>query len=220
MEEIELQTKRISVITGHYGSGKTNFAVNLALHRAREGKKVCVVDLDTVNPYFRTADFQELFSKNNIELVTPEFANTNLDLPVLSGRVGALLQDQSCDVILDAGGDDAGAAVLGCYAEQILTQPHEVFYLYNCYRYHTEDPDEAAGILRAIEQASRLKVTVIVNNSNLGQQTTGQDLAASFAPARKLSENTGIPIGAACIRSDLAQEVPGALPIEIFVKII
>ena len=116
-----MQTKRISVVTGHYGSGKTNFSVNLALWLARQGKRVCVVDLDTVNPYFRTADYEQLFASQGVELIVPEFANTNLDLPVLSSRIGAVLQDESVDVVVDAGGDDAGAAVLGCYAQQILS---------------------------------------------------------------------------------------------------
>ncbi|EEG31291.1 hypothetical protein CLOSTMETH_01088 [[Clostridium] methylpentosum DSM 5476] len=215
-----LQTKRISVVTGHYGSGKTNFSVNLALWLARQGKRVCVVDLDTVNPYFRTADYEQLFASQGVELIVPEFANTNLDLPVLSSRIGAVLQDESVDVVVDAGGDDAGAAVLGCYAQQILSQPHEVYYLYNSYRYHTEHPDEAAEILRAIEAASRLKVTKIINNSNLGGQTQPRDLIDSVEPAQKLAALTGVPLAASLVKASLAKEVPQAYPIEVFVKII
>ena len=92
--KIQMDFKKLTVITGHYGSGKTNFAVNLALDTAAQGKKCVVVDLDIVNPYFRTADFEEMFAKRGIALKAPAYANSNLDIPALNISVKSLLHLQ------------------------------------------------------------------------------------------------------------------------------
>ena len=111
--------KRITIITGHYGSGKTNLSVNLAVNAAKEGKKVTVVDLDIVNPYFRTADFQQLFNEMGITLLAPDYANSNLDIPALSFDVEQLACQNNGNLIIDVGGDDAGAIALGRYADAL-----------------------------------------------------------------------------------------------------
>lgn len=115
-----METKRkIYLITGHYGSGKTNFAVNLALSERKLGRTVTLVDLDIVNPYFRSADFASLLQEEGIGLVSPVYANTNLDIPALSGAVDAVFDNGGERVIIDVGGDDAGAhrsgTVCACY---------------------------------------------------------------------------------------------------------
>lgn len=149
--------KRITLITGHYGSGKTNFAVNLALRQAAEGKKVTVVDLDIVNPYFRTADFAELFEQNGIHLEKTLYANTSLDIPAISFDLARLAYEEEC-LIIDVGGDDAGATALGRYAEMLRSYQAELdmWYVVNRYRYLTAQPQEALTLLYEVQQGSPL----------------------------------------------------------------
>ena len=162
--------KKITIVTGHYGSGKTNLSVNLAVKAAEEGKKVAVVDLDLVNPYFRTADFKQLFEDMGIKLIAPDFANTNLDVPSIQFDVEQLAASEDC-LIIDVGGDDAGATALGRYAEALLEMlPGDIdmFYVINQRRTLTSNAEEAVTLMYEIEQASRMKHTAIVNNTNLG----------------------------------------------------
>lgn len=190
---------RISIITGHYGSGKTNFAVNLALTLQQLGKAVTVVDLDIVNPYFRTADFASLFQAHDIELVTPPFANTNLDLPTLSAQVDAALIQTDRHVIIDVGGDDAGAIALGRYVHHLDRQGYCCYYLFNPYRYLTKTPEESLEILQQIQTASRIHVTDLVNNANLGHETTVDDVLKTADYADKLEALSGVPLCCTCL---------------------
>ena len=187
--------KRITIITGHYGSGKTNLAVNLAVRSVREGKKTAVVDLDIVNPYFRTADFSDLFSRMGIRLVAPDFANSNLDIPSLQFDVEQLAAGDDA-LIIDVGGDDAGAVALGRYSEALMQYKDdiEMYYVINQRRYFTSSPDEAVALMYDIEKASRMKHTAIVNNTNLGCETTLEIIESSRSFAEEASRKTGIPV--------------------------
>lgn len=205
---------RAVVITGHYGSGKTNIAVNLALDCAGKGERVCVVDLDIVNPYFRTADFGELFERNNIRLSAPQFANTNLDIPSLCIDMEALLDNYR--VILDVGGDDSGALALGQYAALLSSRGCDMLYVVNKYRYLTHTPEEAVELLRDIERASGLKAAGIVNCSNLGESTTAEDVENSRNYAEQCARAAGIPVAFTAARRDL--KVEGAYPVEVYVR--
>ena len=148
---------KMNIITGHYGSGKTNFAVNLALDIARSGKQCTIVDLDIVNPYFRTADFAELFKQNNITLKVPKYANTNLDIPALNFDINSIISESEY-VILDVGGDDAGATALGRYAPAIKKLDDvQMLYVVNCFRYLIKKPADAVELMHDIELASDLK---------------------------------------------------------------
>ena len=123
--------KRITIVTGHYGSGKTNFAVNLAVDLCRKGKSVVLVDLDIVNPYFRSADFKEQLTEMGIEMICPVYANTNLDIPALGADIYSVFnKDDGRYIIFDVGGDDAGAAALGRYSH--LIQQEEFEYAVRC----------------------------------------------------------------------------------------
>lgn len=181
------------IITGHYGSGKTNIAVELALEYARAGERVCVVDLDIVNPYFRTADFSELFEQNGIHLAAPKYANTNLDIPALGIDMYALLSGYD-RVVVDVGGDDAGAVALGQYAQVLKNFGYEMLYVVNRFRLLTHSAAEAVELLRDIEQVSQLKVTGVINNSNLGQETTAEDVLGSVAYADECAAELGVPL--------------------------
>ena len=199
--------KRITLITGHYGSGKTNFAVNLALRQAAEGKKVTVVDLDIVNPYFRTADFAELFEQNGIHLEKTLYANTSLDIPAISFDLARLAYEEEC-LIIDVGGDDAGATALGRYAEMLRSYQAELdmWYVVNRYRYLTAQPQEALMLLYEVQQAARLQPTGIVNNSNLGSET------------KTIAEAAGLPLICTTYREDLPVQVENGFPVQVYVK--
>lgn len=189
--------KKVTIITGHYGSGKTNVSVNLALELARSEKKVTVVDLDIVNPYFRTADFGELLSSRNINLITPMYANSNLDIPAISFDIERLTSEDGY-LIIDVGGDDSGSTALGRYKLVFdkLSQSGEIDMLYviNKYRLLTKTPEEAVELMREIEYTARFKHTGIINNSNLGEETDIQTVLDSLDYADKVSEQTGLPV--------------------------
>ena len=216
---MKLNLKRIVVVCGHYGSGKTNLSVNLALLLARLGKQVTVSDLDIVNPYFRTADFRELMKEHNIDLVCPQYANTNLDIPVLPPVLRAALQNEHQTVVVDVGGDDAGAVALGGYSQLMEQQGYTMLYVINRCRYLTEEVEEEIQLLRAVEASSRMKVSYLENNTNLGPETTAEVVEKSHTYLRKVSAETGIPVLFTSVRKDLADGITGdTLPISIYVK--
>ncbi|MDE6835217.1 MAG: cobalamin biosynthesis protein CobQ [Ruminococcus sp.] len=213
--------KKITIITGHYGSGKTNLAVNLAVGASREGKAVTVVDLDIVNPYFRTADFRELFSEKNIKLIAPDFANSNLDIPSIQFDLEQIAKSEDC-LIIDVGGDDAGAVALGRYAEALSAYGGDVdmFYVINQRRYLTSTPDEAIKLMYEIENASRMRHTAIVNNTNLGKETTVEIVEKSTGFATEISIKTGLPVIFTTYPEECAEitDNPCAYPVKIYVK--
>ena len=193
--------KRITIVTGHYGSGKTNFAVNLAVDLSREGKQVVLVDLDIVNPYFRSADFKERLTAMGIEMICPIYANTNLDIPALGADIYSVFyQNDSRYVIFDVGGDDAGAAALGRYSHLIQQENYDM-------------------LLREIETTARVPVTGIINNSNLGDQTTEQDITNAITYGADVAALAGVPLVATTVRRDLAGSLieKSVYPVDIYV---
>ena len=210
-----MRLNKAVAVTGHYGSGKTNIAVNLALHYAAAGESVCIVDLDIVNPYFRTADFGELLGRAGVELAAPKYANTNLDIPALTFDVSALL-DKHDRVIIDVGGDDAGAVALGQYAGALKECGYDMLYVINKYRFLTRTPEENLELLHDIEQVSGLKATGIVNSSNLGLETTAQDVFSSVTFAQECAEKTGLPLVFSAAAKSLGLE--GFFPVEVYVR--
>ena len=210
-----MDQKRLTLFAGHYGSGKTNIAVNYALALARSGKTVCIADLDIVNPYFRTADSAQDLAGAGITLISPKFANSNVDLPALPAEAYRLVADKATYGIMDIGGDDRGAYVLGRYAPAILEEnSYRMVYVANCYRPLTRTAEDALTIVREIEAACGLRFTHIINNSNLGPETTAQSVLDSLPFAEELSRISGLPIWMHSIRQDLVPALQGqGLPI-------
>ena len=215
-----LDHKRLTLFAGHYGSGKTNIAVNYALKLAAEGKKVCVADLDIVNPYFRTADSALEFEKAGIELISPQFANSNVDLPALPAQAYKLVQDKSCYGIMDIGGDDRGAYALGRYVPFMKQEGnYRMVFVANCYRPLTPTAEDALEVMREIEAACGLAFTDIANNSNLASETDAQAVLDSRDFIAQLSRLSGLPVFMTTVRADLAEEVareiPNVLPLHL-----
>ena len=210
-----MEHARLTVITGHYGAGKTNFAVNLALDAAERGEKCTVIDLDIVNPYFRTADFEKTFSDKGIDLYAPVYANSNLDIPSLNIPLESILAAGG-RVIIDVGGDDEGAKALGRFAPVITAcESTDMLYVINKYRYLTKDAADAVQVMREIEYSCGLLHTGIVNNSSLGAETTTDTVRESLAFADEVSELCGLPVRATCA---VADAMPDSAPEKYVIK--
>ena len=212
--------KRLTLFAGHYGSGKTNIAVNYALQLAREGKKTCIADLDIVNPYFRTADSANELEKAGIDLISPKFANSNVDLPALPAEAYRLVEDKRSYGIMDIGGDDRGAYALGRYVPFIKKEDdYRMIFVANCYRPLTRTAQEAIEVMREIEAACGLQFTDIVNNSHLGNFTDVQTVLDSQDYIRELCRLSGLPLYMTTIRADLAdavsEHIPNVFPLQL-----
>ena len=200
-----MEHKRLTLFAGHYGSGKTNIAVNYAIRLASEGKKVCIGDLDIVNPYFRTADSARELAEAGVELISPQFANTNVDLPALPAENYRLVQDKKTWGIMDIGGDDRGAYALGRYVPFIKEEnDYRMVFVANCYRPLTRTPEDAMEVMAEIQAACGLNFTCIANNSNLGPESTPETVLDSLEYMEKLSKLSGLPIWIHTARFDVA----------------
>ena len=208
-----MENKRLTLFAGHYGSGKTNIAVNYALKLAREGKRVSVADLDIVNPYFRTKDSEAELTAEGIELISPQFANSNVDLPALPAESYRLIRDKSVFGIMDIGGDDRGAYALGRFVPSIKEEgDYRMAFVVNCYRPLTSTPEDAIEIMREIEDACGLKFNCIVNNSNLGEETSPKVVLDSLEYIEKLCRLSGLPLWMHTAEASVAREL-GNLPV-------
>ncbi len=213
--------KRILIITGHYGCGKTSLAISLAQMRRQAGAEVTLIDLDIVNPYFRTADFRAPLEQAGIRVITPAYASSNLDIPALSAAVDAAITG-SGEVILDVGGDDAGAVALGRYAAALTAQDADMWYLFNSCRYLTATPEDCAVLLEEIQRVSRLSVTGLVNTTNLGPETTPALIRHSLDFARQTAAITGKPLVATAADArltDSLHDLPDLLPVKTLVAL-
>jgi hypothetical protein len=204
-----MEHKRLTLFAGHYGSGKTNIAVNYALLLAKEQKKVCIADLDIVNPYFRTKDSAKVLEAAGVELISPKFANSNVDLPALPAESYRLVRDKSIYGIMDIGGDDRGAYALGRFVPDIVAEgDYRMVFVANCCRPLTRTPEDALEIMREIEAACGLRFTCIVNNSNLGELTDPQVLTDSLPFVEKLCELSGLPLWMHTVEEKIKNQLP------------
>lgn len=201
----------LNIICGHYGSGKTNFAVNLALAAKKNfpDKKIHIADIDIVNPYFRTADARDLLEQSGVEVLIPEFANTNVDIPSLPPKLISLFESKDDISVIDVGGDD-GSVALGMYNMYIKRAGYEMYYVINMYRPLIADPADCYMCMKEIEEVSGLRCTKIINNSSLGAETTAEDIAASVEYAKKCAEACSIPLAAHTYIPDFAPDTPDA----------
>ena len=192
---MNIRPKRVTLFAGHYGSGKTNIAVNYALHLAKNGYPVTIADLDIVNPYFRTKDSAEDLERAGIRLISSAYANSNVDVPALPAELYALTADRTRYAILDVGGDDRGALALGRYAPAIKEEgDYEMIFVANFYRPLTTTAEEALTVMREIEVAGGIPFTAIVHNSNLGRETTAAHVKEKEKQLKELLALSGLPL--------------------------
>ncbi len=203
----------VVVVTGHYGSGKTSFALSLAERLAGMGKKPSLVDLDIVNPYFRSYDYRERLKEQGIQVEGPVYAGMNLDIPALPAHIDGMIETAGEDhpVILDVGGDDAGAAALGRY-HPILERLAETKRLamvctVSFLRPLTAKPDLAVQALESIQSAARLKCTGLVNATNLAGLTDPQMVLHSMAQIDETAEKMHLPVVATVMTPDVWQQM-------------
>ena len=190
-----MQAKRVTLFAGHYGSGKTNVAVNFALHLAAQGKAVTLADMDIVNPYYRSKDSEKELESAGVKVIASAYANTNVDVPALPQEMYSVTEDTSRYAVLDVGGDDRGALALGRYAPAILKEnDYHMVYVFNAARPLSRTAEAAMEIMQEIETAGGIPFTAIINNTNLGRETTWETVTASRAEAEKLSQLSGLPL--------------------------
>ena len=211
-----MEAKRITLFAGHYGSGKTNIAVNFALWLAGQGNKTALGDLDIVNPYYRAKDSQDELTAAGVRVIASAYANTNVDVPALPQEMYALTENLDTYAVLDIGGDDRGALALGRYVPAIVAEnDYDMLFVFNRSRPLTRDAQSAVGILREIEDACGLPFTGIVHNTNLGRETTPDTVLSALPVLREICQTTGLPLRFTAARSDIAPLLPADIG-EIF----
>lgn len=219
-----MMNKRVLLLCGHYGSGKTNIAVNLAQAIKREYPTVTLADLDIVNPYFRSKDSATELKEAGIRLICSNFANSNVDVPALPPDLYALTDDRRMRAIIDVGGDDRGALVLGRLAPSILEEnDYEMLMVINCYRPLTRDAASTLEVMREIEAAGGIRFTALVNNSNLGVETTAEDVLASVRYANEVADMSGLPVVMTTaderLQDELKYKISNLFPLKLQKKI-
>ena len=207
LKNLDIDLKGVVVIVGNYGSGKTEVAVNLGVKRKRDGVDVLLADLDLVNPYFRTREAREQLSDLGIEVILPPLKYLHADLPILSPKVGGLIKNPATLSILDAGGDGVGTRVLAALADMFRSTSVEMLQVINPFRPFTADVNGCLVMRDRIETASRLKVTGLIGNAHLLDDTGTDDVLAGYELVQAVSEATRLPVAFVTAPADLVPAV-------------
>ena len=208
-----MMNKRVLLLCGHYGSGKTNIAVNVAKELKREYPTVTLADLDIVNPYFRSKDSATELEEAGIRLICSNYANSNVDIPALPPDLYALTDDRRMRAIIDVGGDDRGALVLGRLAPALLAEnDYEMIMVINCYRPLTRDAASTLEVMREIEYAGGIRFTALINNSNLGAETEAQDVLDSMRYAEEVAAMSNLPLVMTTVEERLREALKDKIP--------
>ena len=206
-----MEHKRLTLFAGHYGSGKSSLAVEYALKLASEGDRTIIADLDIVNPYFRSMDSRAELESAGVDVIVSPYAGSNVDVPALPGEMYRIVDDREVKAVVDVGGDDRGALALGRLSGALKQEnDYEMILVVNFLRPLTQTPEEAAQVIREIEQAGSLPFTGIVNNTNLGELTTREHVLEGLEKAEKLSSMSGLKLLGSTVKPELLPEIKTA----------
>ncbi len=207
-----MNLKRVLLLAGHYGSGKTNIAVNMAMELKRKGNETLIADIDIVNPYFRTKDSQKELEAAGIPLICSAYANSNVDIPALPQELYLITEKRDSFAVVDIGGDDRGALALGRLSDAIKDEDnYEMFLVVNVYRPLTRNLEDMLEVVGEIEAASKLPFTAIINNSNLGEETTAEQVLASVPLVEEIASALQLPVKMTTVKATLADELSGKI---------
>ncbi len=214
--------KRINIITGHYGSGKTEIAINMALKLKEEHSNVVICDMDIVNPYFRTNDARTFLEGKGIRVISPDYASTNIDIPVLPGDILSVFTNKDCYAVLDLGGDDDGAVALGQFFRYLKDEDYEMYFVLNALRPDTSSIDDIRMLAANIEHMSRAKITGVINNTNLSYLSEPKHITQSMQFAEDAASALGVEVKFITGTKEMLQDLtenPKAMEIELFMKL-
>lgn len=222
LKEVELLTQlasrfthRLTIITGHYGTGKTEFSVNLALALSNAGEETMLADLDIVNPYFRSRERRATLEAAGVKLIATSQSCTDADVPSLPPALLTILQHPTARGVLDIGGDPAGSRVLARFAPQIRMQDTQLVFVCNANRPEVSTVEKALSYLRAIEKTTGLTCTGLVNNTHLCGETTPETIRQGAALTNELSQQTNIPVLCHAVVDTLCHALPELDPAPI-----
>lgn len=202
-----LRLEGVVVIVGSYGSGKSEVAVNLAVHHRRAGLRVRIADLDLVNPYFRSREAERQLTALGIEVVLPPRPYVQSELPVLSPLVAGLIRQPDGLAILDAGGDPVGAMVLAALGDAFAGRRCEVLQVVNPLRPDTGSVAGCIKVRRQIEASARLAVTGLIGNANLIDETTPSVIIDGYEFLNEVCAESGLPLVCVTVAEELLTEV-------------
>lgn len=216
--------KKINIVTGHYGSGKTEFAINYALKLKESFGASTICDMDIVNPYFRTNDAVDFLNKKGVSVIAPEYANTNLDLPSLPSDIISVFSENAAPSVLDVGGDDDGAIALGQFYPYLSKEDYEMFFVINTLRPDTSSAEDIINLVKAIEYTSRCRVTSIVNNSNLAYLSSVKDIKDSLKLVDEVAKKLNLPVKYISGKPEILNELSNVeesqkFPLELFMQL-
>ncbi len=204
---------KIYITVGHYGSGKTEYSISYALHLKKTYDKVFLVDLDIVNPYFRSNDARALLESNGITVIAPDYAGTNVDIPALPPEIMRIFNVDDAAIIVDVGGDDDGAIALGRYKRFFESADTEMSLVVNTRRPLSGTVEEIIEMKENIEAASRLTVTDLIADTNISLETTKEIIEEGYEIVKEVSNRLGIPIKyvVSAIDADFSDDVKNKL---------
>ena len=207
---------RINIFVGHFGSGKTEVSINFAIQKAKEGKKVTIVDCDIVNTYFRTLDAKKELEAYGIRVIAPTFANSNLEMQMIPADILSVFEQRDTVVVFDVGGDEDGAYALGAYKHLFEREGYRMFFVINARRPLTATAGDTLEYMADIERASRLAITDLINNTNLASETSVEDVVFGDALVREISELTKLDYTYVSASEQIALKLPENLQKKVF----
>lgn len=208
---------KVFVFVGHFGSGKTEVAANFALELKGYTEKVNIIDMDIVNSFFRAVDLKSCLNSQGISVVASQFAGTNLEIPSIPQNIPLILNEPNSKTILDIGGDHVGARILGSYREYIVDKEYQMYGVVNVRRSGTDTIQKIRAMIEQIEQVSKLKINALINNTNLVDETTAEDIVQGFKVLEQVSNELNIPIAFSCVNETLLSQVKELIPSEILI---